>query len=106
MKKLAQKLFSSLFTSSFFLTPFASFSGEVSNNTTDLGFFVAEDPTVSNSGGNNTLGLYKLSSDGTVSRLQSDVFPENTTASFSASQFTVDASKGKIYFLEKFNLDT
>ena len=99
MKNFSKKLVSSLFTSSLLLSPFASFSGEVSTNSTDLGFFVAEDPTVKR---NNkaTLGLYKLSSDGTVSRLQSDVFPENTTATFSASQFTVDESKGKIYFLE------
>ncbi len=100
MKNLSKKLFSSLFTSTLLLSPLASFSGEVSTNTTDLGFFVAEDPTVTNNGGNNTLGLYKLSSDGSVTRLQSDVFPENSTASFSASQFTVDEREGKIYFLE------
>ena len=81
------------------ISPISSFSGEVSTNTTDLGFFVAEDPTVKRSS-KNTLGLYKLSSDGTVSRLQSDVFPDNSTASFSASQFTVDERQGKIYFLE------
>ena len=99
MKKITKKLFSSLFTSTLLLSPLASFAGEVSTNTTDLGFFVAEDPTVKRSS-KNTLGLYKLSSDGTVTRLQSDVFPENTTASFSASQFTVDEREGKIYFLE------
>ena len=99
MKKITKKLFSSLFTSTLLLSPVASFSGEVSTNTTDLGFFVAEDPTVKRSN-KNTLGLYKLSSDGSVTRLQSDVFPENTTATFSASQFTVDERQGKIYFLE------
>ena len=99
MKKITKKLFSSLFTSTLLLSPLASFSGEVSTNTTDLGFFVAEDPTVKRSN-KNTLGLYKLSSDGSVTRLQSDVFPENTTASFSASQFTVNEREGKIYFLE------
>ena len=96
MKNFSKKLVSSLFTSSLLLCPFASFSGEVSTNTTDLGFFVAEDPTVMRDGSNKTLGLYKLSSDGSVTRLQSDVFPANTTATFSASQFTVDESKGKI----------
>ena len=101
MKNLSKKLFSSLFTSTLLLSPLASFSGEVSTNTTDLGFFVAEDPTVLRTGTTNkTLGLYKLSSDGSVTRLQSDVFPENTTATFSASQFTVDEREGKIYFLE------
>jgi len=99
MKNLSKKLFTSLFTSTLLLSPLASFSGEVSTNTTDLGFFVAEDPTAKRNN-KNTLGLYKLSSDGTVTRLQSDVFPENTTASFSASQFTVDEREGKIYFLE------
>ena len=100
MKKITKKLFSSLFTSTLLLSPVASFSGEVSTNTSDLGFFVAEDPQHQNEQGNNTLGLYKLSSDGSVTRLQSDVFPDNTTATFSASQFTVDERKGKIYFLE------
>ena len=100
MKKITKKLFSSLFTSTLLLSPFASFSGEVSSNSTDLGFFVAEDPTVARDGSNNTLGLYKLSSDGSVTKLQSDVFPDNTAVSFSASQFTVDEREGKIYFLE------
>ena len=100
MKKLTRRLFSSLFTYTLFLSPLASFSGEVSTNTTDLGFFVSEDPTVTNSGGNNTLGLYKLSSDGSVTRLQSDLFPEVSAASFGASNFTVDEREGKIYFLE------
>jgi len=100
MKKITKKIVSSLFTSSLFLSPFSSFAGEVSSNTTDLGFFVAEDPTVMRDDTNKTLGLYKLSSDGSVTRLQSDVFPNNTTATFSASQFTVDEREGKIYFLE------
>jgi len=65
-----------------------------------LGFFVAEDPTAMRDANNKTLGLYKLSSDGSVTRLQSDIFPANTTATFSASQFTVDEREGKIYFLE------
>jgi hypothetical protein len=101
MKNLTKKLFSSLFTSTFLLTPLASFSGEVSTNTTDLGFFISEDPTVLRSGtSNKTVGLYKLSSDGSVTRLQSDVFPDVSAYSFSASDFTVDERNGKIYFLE------
>mgnify|MGYP005751181939 FL=1 len=101
MKDLTKKLFSSLFTSTLLLTPLASFSGEVSTNTTDLGFFISEDPTVLRTGtSNKTVGLYKLSSDGSVTRLQSDVFPDVSAYSFSASDFTVDERNGKIYFLE------
>ena len=101
MKNLSKKLFSSLFTSTLLLSPLASFSGEVSTNTTDLGFFISEDPTVLRTGTTNkTVGLYKLSSDGTVTRLQSDVFPEVSAYSFQASDFTVDERNGKIYFLE------
>ena len=100
MKNNAKRIFSSLFTSTLLLSPLALFSGEVSTNTTDLGFFVAEDPTAMRDANNKTLGLYKLSSDGSVTRLQSDIFPANTTATFSASQFTVDERQGKIYFLE------
>ena len=101
MKKITKKIFSSLFTSTLLLSPVASFSGEVSTNTTDLGFFISEDPTVLRTGTTNkTVGLYKLSSDGTVTRLQSDVFPEVSAYSFSASDFTVDERNGKIYFLE------
>ena len=101
MKKITKKLFSYLFTSTLLLSPLASFSGEVSTNTTDLGFFVSEDPTLKRSGSNdNTLGLYKLSSDGTVTRLQADIFPDVGAPSFSADSFTVDEREGKIYFLE------
>ncbi len=101
MKKLTRRLFSSLFTSTLFLSPLASFSGEVSTNTTDLGFFVSEDPTLKRSGtSDNTLGLYKLSSDGSVTRLQADIFPDVSAPSFSSSTFTVDEREGKIYFLE------
>ena len=101
MKNFTKKLFSSLFTSTLLLTPLASFSGEVSTNTTDLGFFISEDPTVLRTGtSNKTVGLYKLSSDGSVTRLQSDVFPDVSAYSFSASDFTVDERNGKIYFLE------
>ena len=42
MKKITKKLFSSLFTSTLLLSPLVSFSGEVSTNTTDLGYFVSE----------------------------------------------------------------
>ena len=101
MRNFTKKFVSSVFTSTLLLTPFASFSGEVSTNTTDLGFFISEDPTVLRSGTTNkTVGLYKLSSDGSVTRLQSDVFPEVSAYSFSASDFTVDERNGKIYFLE------
>ncbi len=99
MKKITKKLFSSLFTSTLLLSPISSFAGEVSTNTTDLGFFVSEDPTKKRNN-DNTLGLYKLSSDGTVTRLQADIFPDVSAPSFSADSFTVDEREGKIYFLE------
>ena len=100
MKNFSKKLVSSIFTSSLLLSPFASFSGEVSTNTTDLGFFVAEDPTKTNSGGNSTSNLYKLSSNGAVTLLKEDIFPDVGTNSFTASNFTIDENEGKIYFLE------
>jgi len=100
MKKITKKLFSSFFTSTLLLSPLASFSGEVSTNTTDLGFFVAEDSTKVNSGGDSTSNLYKLSSDGSVTLLKEDIFPDVSTNSFTASNFTIDESEGKIYFLE------
>ena len=73
MKNLSKKLFSSLFTSTLLLSPLTSFSGEVSTNRSDLGFFIAADPTVVQSGGESTVGLYKLSSDGTVTKLQENI---------------------------------
>jgi len=77
-----------------------SIAGEVSSNTTDLGFFVAEDPTLVNSGGDATTNLYKLSSNGAVTLLKQDIFPDVSTNTFTASDFTVDERQGKIYFLE------
>ena len=79
MKKLTKKLFGSIFTSTLLLSPLASFSDEVSTNTTDLGFFVAEDPTLVNSGGDSTSNLYKLSSNGAVTLLKQDIFPDVST---------------------------
>ncbi len=80
--------------------PKATFADEVSTNTSDLGFFMAEDPTLVNSGGDATTNLYKLSSSGVVTLLQQDVFPDVSTNTFTSSDFTVDESQGKIYFLE------
>ena len=100
MEKITKKLFSTLFTSTLLISPLASFSGEVSTNSADLGFFVAEDPQSKNSEGNSTVGLYKLSSDGTTIRLQENIFPEVTAYGFTAKDFTVDEANGKIYFLE------
>ena len=100
MKNIFKKLSCSFFTSTLLLAPVKSFAGEVSSNTTDLGFFVAEDPTLVNSGGDSTSNLYKLSSDGSVSLLQKDIFPDVSTNSFTANDFTVDEINGKIYFLE------
>ena len=100
MKKITKKLFSSLFTSTLLLSPLASFSGEVSTNRSDLGFFIAADPTVVQSGGQSTVGLYKLSSDGTVTKLQENIFPQVTEYAFQAGDFAVDEANGKIYFKE------
>jgi len=100
VKKITKKFFSSLFTSTLLLSPLASFSGEVSTNTTDLGFFVAEDPTKVNSGGDSTSNLYKLSSNGAVTLLKEDIFPDVSTNNFTSNDFTVDERNGKIYFLE------
>ena len=41
MKKISKRLFSSLFTSTLLLSSSALFSGEVSTNRSDLGFFIA-----------------------------------------------------------------
>ncbi len=100
MKNLSKKLFRTLFTATLLLSPLASFSGEVSTNTTDLGFFVAEDPTKVNSGGDSTSNLYKLSSNGAVTLLKEDIFPDVSTNNFTSNDFTVDERNGKIYFLE------
>ena len=100
MKKITKKIFSSLFTSTLLLSPVTSFSGEVSTNRSDLGFFIAADPTVVQSGGQSTVGLYKLSSDGSVTKLQSNIFPEVTNYSFDAGDFAIDQANGKIYFKE------
>tara|TARA_B100000579_G_scaffold169889_1_gene138355 strand:- start:103 stop:1014 length:912 start_codon:yes stop_codon:yes gene_type:complete len=61
---------------------------------------MAEDPTKVNSGGDATTNLYKLSSSGVVTLLKQDVFPDVSTNTFTASDFTVDERQGKIYFLE------
>ena len=87
MKKITKKLFSSLFTSTLLLSPLASFSGEVSTNTSDLGYFVAEDPTKVNSGGDSTSNLYKLSSDGSVTLLKEDIFPDVSTTVVKTYQY-------------------
>ena len=99
-----RKLYSAALASTLFLfgSPIlkTTFTGEVSTNTTDLGFFMAEDPTKVNSGGDATTNLYKLSSSGVVTLLKQDVFPNVSTNTFTASDFTVDERQGKIYFLE------
>ena len=99
MKKITKKLFSSLFTSTLLLSPFASFAGEVDTATTDLGYFVSSE----NLGSNNTqTHLYKLKSNGEASIIISNIFPDSTYngSSFSATDYTVSQKTGKIYFLE------
>ena len=99
MKKVAKKLFSSLFTSTLLLSPLASLAGEVDTATTDLGYFVSSE----NLGNNNTqTHLYKLKSNGEASIIISNIFPDSTYngGAFSATDYTVSQKTGKIYFLE------
>ena len=96
MKKITKKLFSSLFSSTLLLSPLSSLANEVSTATTDLGYFVSSE----NTGGETQVHLYKLGSDGTASIIISNIFPDSTTNSFSATDYTVNQQSGKIYFLE------
>ena len=101
MKTLSKKLFTSVLTSSIALiAPISSLAEEVSTVTSDLGFFVAEDPSMTNNGGDMTSNLYKLASDGSVELLQRDIFPDVAVNAFQSGHYAVDAAKGKIYFLE------
>ena len=97
MRNLSKKLFSSIFTSTLFLSPLASSAGEVSTATTDLGYFVSSE-TLGN--GNKQVHLYKLASDGAASIIISNIFPDSQTNSFSGTDYTVNQQTGKIYFLE------
>ena len=96
MIKLSKNLFSSLFSTTLFLSPLSSLAGEISTATTDLGYFVSSELT----GSVNKTHLYKLESDGTANIIISNIFPDSTTSTFSATDYTVDQQKGKIYFLE------
>ncbi len=96
MIKLSKNLFSSLFSTTLFLSPLSSLAGEISTATTDLGYFVSSELT----GSVNQTHLYKLESDGTANIIISNIFPDSTTGTFSATDYTVDQQKGKIYFLE------
>tara|TARA_Y100000739_G_scaffold21729_1_gene17022 strand:- start:724 stop:2040 length:1317 start_codon:yes stop_codon:yes gene_type:complete len=96
MKKLKRKFLSSLFMSTFLFSPLTTFAGEVSTATSDLGYFVSSE----NTGSETQVHLYKLGSDGAASVIISNIFPDSTTNSFSATDYTVDQQKGKIYFLE------
>ena len=82
--------------STFLFSPLTTFAGEVSTATSDLGYFVSSE----NTGSETQVHLYKLGSDGAASVIISNIFPDSTTNSFSATDYTVDQQKGKIYFLE------
>ena len=97
MKKITKKLFSSLFSSTLLLSPLSSLAGEVSTASTDLGYFVSSE-TLGN--GSKQVHLYKLGNDGAASIIISNIFPDSTTNSFSATDYTVNQQTGKIYFLE------
>ena len=96
MKKITKKLFNSFFTSTLLLSPLPTLANEVSTAPTELGYFVSS----VNNGGTHTANLYKLSSDGAASVVVENIFPSSTTNSFSATDYSVDTQKGKIYFLE------
>ena len=96
MKNLSKKLFSSLFTSTLLISPIGAIADEISTAPTELGYFVSS----VNDGGTHTANLYKLSSDGAASVVVENIFPSSTTNSFSATDYSVDTQKGKIYFLE------
>ena len=76
--------------------PKATFAGEVSTSPTELSYFVSS----VNDSGTYTVNLYKLSSEGAASVVAENIFPSSTTSSFSATDYSVDPQKGKIYFLE------
>ena len=99
MRKPFKKLFASFFSSTLLITPLSSLAEEVSTATSDLGYFVSGELTGPNNDINQT-HLYKLESDGTASIIISNIFPDSTTNSFSATDYTVNQQKGKIYFLE------
>ena len=99
MRKPVKKLFASFFSSTLLITPLSSLAEEVSTATSDLGYFVSGELTGPNNDINQT-NLYKLESDGTASIIISNIFPDSTTNSFSATDYTVNQQKGKIYFLE------
>ncbi|MBO8218251.1 YadA C-terminal domain-containing protein [Prochlorococcus marinus] len=96
MLKTLKKIFTSLFSSTLLITPLSSLAGEVSTATSDLGYFVSSE----NTGSETQVHLYKLAADGAASIIISNIFPDSTTNSFSATDYTVDQQKGKIYFLE------
>ena len=96
MKKFTKKLFNSFFTSTLLLSPLSTLANEVSTAPTELGYFVSS----VNNGGTHTANLYKLSADGAASIVVENIFPSSTTNSFSATDYSVDTQKGKIYFLE------
>ena len=80
--------------STFLFSPLTTFAGEVSTATSDLGYFVSSE----NTGSETQVHLYKLGSDGAASVIISNIFPDSTTNSFSATDYTVDQQKGKIIF--------
>ena len=99
MRESLKKLFTSLCSSTLLITPLSSLAGEVSTATSDLGYFVSNELTGPSNDINQT-HLYKLESDGTASIIISNIFPDATTSSFSATDYTVNQQSGKIYFLE------
>ena len=79
-----------------YLNPIIGRSQEIIPGSNNLGFFV----TGTNTGARTRLDLYKMNTSGVATEIHADIFPDNDLSTFSASDYTVNAKTGKIYFLE------
>lgn len=66
----------------------------LSSGALGVGLAVVEDPQLSR------LNLYKISSTGVATLLQTNIFPERTLNTFSASESIVDSNTGLVYLKE------
>ena len=66
----------------------------LSSGALGVGLAVVEDPQL------NRLNLYKISSTGAATLLQTNIFPERTLNTFSASESIVDSNTGLVYLKE------
>ena len=85
-----------LLTSSFFISfsyPKRLIASEIETQPSGLSFVV----TSSNTAGGG-LNLYKMSSSGTPTLLQEDIFPDTDLTSFVPGEQIIDSANGKILF--------